>query len=491
MDKYMPPGFLQDFDQAKDPKKLYDAWHQRINDQIKDLARAKNPLGGPMYPRFYSPLKVPEGGGDPQPASISWHGFPRKISAWLKLDDNSDPEDWEDAFLSAEPLEEWALCSLDRRIARLPYRPEAGFFNCFAVPGTNQLDLNTMFSVKARLHDEYLEWHTTREAATGKVTKMTFTAEPPEYWETIAHNDEDLLVSLYRRYIDDDSVERDDLYWPDDVLIPIVRRGPNGLFVSGFTRSRIYAKGTYNQFNKWNTTHGAMHLIQRANTLGAEINLAADATLQYEIRSQLAPADPLFRFKLAACATYGGINRNSDPTIGHAINSAVMQDKALTISNPMGLYIGRIQLEGLRDPHNRPLGREDVYQDSQQRGDPGSQRLVRFELRPPQGAGYGLEQCTMGDFKLAYGGPVARNTTIMIHGETVNSAAPNSTYRCAAKLCAHQDKTDYYDQIDVGDDCKLNQWTAPFREIPTLMSDAEPVAAENEIRIMERELSDG
>ena len=62
--------------------------------------------------------------------------------------------------------------------------------------------------------------------------------------------------------------------WPTDVK---VRRG-----LGWQLRHR---KGEYNPFNRWNTTHGAMHLTHPANTLAAEIRLAADGTV---VRSRAA-----------------------------------------------------------------------------------------------------------------------------------------------------------------------------------------------------------
>ena len=42
--------------------------------------------------------------------------------------------------------------------------------------------------------DEYLEWATTSEG--GKITKVMFTCESPEYWDHVA-KDKALLVKLY------------------------------------------------------------------------------------------------------------------------------------------------------------------------------------------------------------------------------------------------------------------------------------------------------
>ena len=36
------------------------------------------------------------------------------------------------------------------------------------------------------LQDEYCEWSVTRDPVTHKITRVTFTSEGPEYWETLA-----------------------------------------------------------------------------------------------------------------------------------------------------------------------------------------------------------------------------------------------------------------------------------------------------------------
>jgi hypothetical protein len=100
--------------------------------------------------------------------------------------------------------------------------------------------------------DEYCEWSVTRNPETGKITKVTFTSEGPEYWQFLSERDPDLVLRLYREHI-----------------------GPE------VQRSDLFANGEYIPMNRWNntTTDGAMHLIQQANTLSAEIELAAASTL--------------------------------------------------------------------------------------------------------------------------------------------------------------------------------------------------------------------
>lgn len=60
-----------------------------------------------------------------------------------------------------------------------------------------------------------------------------------------------------------------------------------------------------------------MHLCQPNNTISAEIQLAADATVLYHKHGRpVVVAD-----ELVCCAAYGGSARSSDPTIGGTVNA--------------------------------------------------------------------------------------------------------------------------------------------------------------------------
>ena len=96
--------------------------------------------------------------------------------------------------------------------------------------------------------DEYCEWSVTRDPHTDRIVRVTFTSEGPEYWQFLAAANPQKVLAIYQACVDP-SVKADDLF-------------QNGQYV---TR------------NRWNnsTTNGAMHLIQRNNTLRAEIERAA------------------------------------------------------------------------------------------------------------------------------------------------------------------------------------------------------------------------
>jgi hypothetical protein len=130
--------------------------------------------------------------------------------------------------------------------------------------------------------DEYCEWRVTHNPD-GKIRRVTFTSEPPEYWQALHGDtlpniqgvstyptvgDHSLLVELYREYVSPE-VQYEDLICAEDLVDYSNPAAP----------AVVYAKGTYNPYNRWNTTDGIMHLTQPANSLGAEIKLGADATV--------------------------------------------------------------------------------------------------------------------------------------------------------------------------------------------------------------------
>src|SRR5215213_8442765 len=100
-----------------------------------------------------------------------------------------------------------------------------------------------------RNQDEYLEWRVERNAD-GTIRRVIFTCEAPEFWEFLAEADRDKLLALYRQLVG-----------------PAVQLGD------------LIVGGQYDRRNRWNTTDGIVHLTQPNNTLGAEINLAATATI--------------------------------------------------------------------------------------------------------------------------------------------------------------------------------------------------------------------
>ena len=170
--------------------------------------------------------------------------------------------------------------------------------------------------------DEYCEWSVERDPDTDKITKVTFTSEGPEYWDFLAKSTPSTALALYREHVSE-LVRMEDLF-------------------DSF--------GNYNPRNRWNnsSTNGVMHLIQRNNSLSAEIELAGGSSIVREKNGRLLTAER----ELIECGKYGGIERHSDPRIGSEVNSLTRQKANVTLANPVGLYFSRLITDGWEVPGN-------------------------------------------------------------------------------------------------------------------------------------------
>ncbi|GAA2399642.1 hypothetical protein GCM10010191_03410 [Actinomadura vinacea] len=267
-----------------------------------------------------------------------------------------------------------------------------------------------------RPQDEYCEWRTTRDEW-GRVVRVTFTSEPPEYWQALHGDklpdmngkpkyetvgDRELLVERYREFVSPE-VEYKDLICSEDLVDHSDPRKPRV----------VYAKGTYNPYNRWNTVDGIMHLGQPDNTLSAEIQLGADATVLRTTTpapGRAAPmADP---DALIACAGYGGLNRCSDPTIGGSVNELAALGFEITLANPVGLYMDHLEMTGWAGPGGAEV---DPAFFRILRGRPGM--IERAVLEVPPEEGYSVGDITIGGVPITSGGQVAECVTMKIIGQ--------------------------------------------------------------------------
>ncbi|MFI0482946.1 hypothetical protein [Actinomadura sp. 9N215] len=284
-----------------------------------------------------------------------------------------------------------------------------------------------------RPQDEYCEWRTTRDEK-GRILRVTFTSEPPEYWQALHGDrlpdingnpkydipgDPKLLVDLYREHVSPD-VELADLLCSEDLYD---YRDP-------LKPRLVYAKGAYNPYNRWNTVDGIMHLGQPDNTLSAEIVLGADATV---LRTTMDPgpgATPMVDADaLIACAGYGGLNRASDPTIGASVHELAALGFEITIANPVGLYMDHLEMTGWAGPGGRPVDPAFFQVLRGRRG-----MVERAVLEVPAEEGYTVGDITIGGVPITYGGQVAECITMKIIGQV--SAPGRFTNRPVRCSCA-------------------------------------------------------
>ncbi|MFB9327714.1 hypothetical protein ACFFSY_17440 [Paenibacillus aurantiacus] len=341
--RFTPPANLNDFDSIPNQT---EAWHETISyffdGNIRRIQEELRTSKG--TPQFYNPA-VTETASDMQTIDITWNAFPRIV----EVENHNNPDRY---FPAAEELAGGII----------------------------------------RVQDEYCEWHTERDRD-GKVTRVTFTCEGPEYWEALADGypktyngqksagakgSKELLLTLYRKYISPD-VQLKDLLLPD---------------------------GTYNPLNRWNTTDGAMHLINPSNTLGAEINIAARATvLRKDANGQLIQD----AIELIDCSNFGARERFSDPTIGFQVNKLAQQGSMITLLDPVGLYISDLDTGGFDARGKDPKEFWKIL-----RGEKG--RILRAVYEVPESEGFKVGDITIGGLPIEYGGQIAQNITMKLTG---------------------------------------------------------------------------
>lgn len=166
--------------------------------------------------------------------------------------------------------------------------------------------------------DEYCEWSVQRNSSK-QIERVTFTCEPYDYWEFMAKDNLGKVVELYQDFIDRNIQQKD-----------------------------LLKDGKYNPRNRWNnsTSGNLMHLICPPNSLFAEIELGAGATIVRRKEGQIVTE----QHDLIECSDFGEVTRNSDPTIGDEVNKLARQGAAISFLNPVGLYLGKFEPKGWKTP---------------------------------------------------------------------------------------------------------------------------------------------
>ena len=396
---YDPPGFMTDFDRI--PGQLAQ-WSRAVSGWFDECIASEQSDLGDQPCQYYNQLTTPPRG----PAleqEIVWNGFPGTLR------------------------NRWG-------------RPQALAMADHPVPLTQRIDGPGSYfwggqweNLYYRPQDEYCEWRVTRDPD-GGIRRVTFTAEPPEYWQAMhgdtlcrtngvpaypTTGDPKLLVELYQELISP-QVRYEDLICAVDLIDHSDPRNP---YV-------VYPKGAYNPYNRWNTTDGIMHLTQPANSLVAEIQLGADATvLRTSGRDGRIVSDP---DALICCAEYGGLNRCSDPTIGASVNELAALGFAITLRNPVGLYMDHLDLTGWAGPSGEPV---DPAWFRIVRGQPGLIERAVFEV--PERAGFRVSDVTIGGVPISVGGQLSEHMTMKLVGLASEPGKfSNKPAGCAAGCCA-------------------------------------------------------
>lgn len=392
---YDPPARMSDFDSIRGQR---EAWHDfvlkgfQVSIQIERQKLEKQNGGKPVTPQIYSAALYDPGGPLVEQAVV-WNAFPKELLRRYGRDR---------ALVEADRL--WPLSAYDYDWR---YDPAVPADTGIELPN-NQIPTDSYFY---RPTVEYCEWHVDREPHSGRVRRVTFTSEPPEYWQAMfggavyfdtvnkTHfvnfpGDQKLLLDLYRKLVDP-NIALPDLLVDEPFISPF---GP--------PPSGQLKKGDYNPHNKWNTTHGIVHLSAPPNALIAEIMLAADATILYEDRWGNPVVDP---DALISGADIGGPNRNSDPTISATVNALARAGAMITLANPVGLYMDHIDLAGWEVPGG--IAATDCVRVVR-----GQDRLIeRLVVEVPTDE-FDISDIRIGGFPVIFGGQIAECITVKLIG---------------------------------------------------------------------------
>jgi hypothetical protein len=268
-------------------------------------------------------------------------------------------------------------------------------------------------NVPTRMQDEYNEWVVVHDA-NNRMLKVIFTSEPALYYEFLADPpagvekdaSQALLLSLYRTISGDESIQLADLF---------------------------DGQGNYNSYNRWNAKY-AIHMQQKNNTLGAEVNIAARSAI---VRKDNATGTlKTGAAELIACGRYGEARRQSDPSIGAAVNQRVRENRFVTLQNPVGLYMTGLDSSGWTAPDDAdPAGFWNVTR-GRAAANPNDARIVRAEYAVLPQHSYTVSDIKIGGIPIHFGAQIAAHIGMRL-GVTVSppaAGAPPIAIGCLGEL---------------------------------------------------------
>ena len=312
--RFDTPAGLRDLPEGSS---FYDEWHEVVAEAVRPLTE------GP----WIDPTVV-----DPEVVAVrtlSWIGFPRASLTVRRRDDRAQ------AFLDAEEAD----------------GGEAGF-------RPRQV--------------EYFEWFTTRDRETGKITKVTFSTESPEYYARLAAVDPRRVEALYQQHVDP-RVRWDELTTDD---------------------------GTYDRANRWTTTAGIMHFVNPINDISIAVGLArggAAGTVPDPADPSAVAHDNFEVFPVSENA--------ADDYLTREVAALVRSGFDVTVQDPVGLYIDGWDDTGWTGPDGTPVG--DYWTIT--RGRPGA--VLRVEYQVPAGEGFQVGDIRIGGRPVVHGGQLAEHMT--------------------------------------------------------------------------------
>jgi len=220
---------------------------------------------------------------------------------------------------------------------------------------------------------EYLEWFTERDGR-GRITRVTFTTETPEYWNALfmSPGGPGRVLELYRELL-----------------------GKPGISLAQITDG----SGNYNSLNEWNTTRGIIHYIverpEASNRLFAALDLAG-APVHRAVVSD--------NFQLSGSALTA-----ADPRVTLDARGLARKGLQITGADPIGVYLGGWDDSGWSKPDGSPVG--NYWQIVRPAGASGPPAL-RLVYEVPASEGFVVGDIRIGGRPIEFGGQIAEHLTV-------------------------------------------------------------------------------
>lgn len=272
--------------------------------------------------------------------------------------------------------------------------------------------------VGRHFQEEYLEWRCVRDAG-GRITRIEFTTETQEYWETLAAFHPMKTLRVIGRFAGERIADPMKVYGVKDpeALEPDERKRRFSANMSYPDPARFGAsRSPYN-----NGLRAITFMAQQNNTLGAAIFLAAFAARQLGRQDGAALPVPLTGPLAIANTSQSAVDcRSSDPTIVGAVIGLCWKGRKIALSDPPGIYILGVDPSAFLLPDRSaavPVDWFEFQRGSRADASGGlelSQRLV-FEVPPGKGFVVGdlIDQAT--DEPIKAGAQVARHVRVGLH----------------------------------------------------------------------------
>jgi hypothetical protein len=410
--KFHAPGFLKDFRRPAE-------WHSAMLEEAQSIVQI---LAG------YALGKDPADLTNAEIESI------RGDLAYVDPTVTQPPED-----AQTVPIKPWPAFprAVERRAPWKEYSPvdgdESGNFRAVEHLGdedhrsggvfVDQHDRLLHLPVRDR-QDEYLEWAAERDGD-GNITKISFVAEGYDYFSRLFESEEGSVLDLYREFTKNNKLRVDDLRARHGVF----RRHKDG------SVDVVVKPGEFNPRNRHNINPGIVHLSHRANSLGAEVNLAGVSGIARK-NSKGELVDGADAELLLCCNQGGNPNRNSDPLISQQAYRLVLDKHQYTLANPVGLYIASVEEQGLLLPDNStPVPREwwrevrgaGLWSDES--------RVLRLELAIPPSEKLTISDLIVGGAPAQFPGQVAALLNVHLFVTLWKRATIGPTVKCEGTCC--------------------------------------------------------